>query len=118
VKERYPFAEVLLVETAYPWTLESADEAANLLGENTLIDGYPASVAGQAAYLADLTQLVIDAGGVGMVYWEPAWVSTPCSTRWGRGSHWENATFFDFRNGNEVLPSIDFMTALPASRLG
>lgn len=97
------------METAYPWTLESADEAANLLGENTLIDGYPASVAGQAAYLADLTQLVIDAGGVGMVYWEPAWVSTPCSTRWGRGSHWENATFFDFRNGNEVLPSIDFM---------
>lgn len=110
VKARYPSAEVILVETAYPWTLESADEAANLLGENTLIDGYPATVAGQTAYLVDLTQLVIDAGGVGMVYWEPAWVSTACSTRWGQGSHWENATFFDFMNGNEVLPSIDFMT--------
>ncbi len=56
-----------------------------------------------------LTQLVIDAGGDGIVYWEPAWVSTDCSTRWGQGSHWENATFFDFRDGNEVLPSIDFM---------
>ena len=110
VRTRYPAAEVLLVETSYPWTLEGADEAANLLNENTLIEGYPATVAGQSAYLADMTQLVIDAGGVGIVYWEPAWVSTRCSTRWGRGSHWENATFFDFNNGNEVLPSIDYMS--------
>lgn len=109
IKSRHPEAEVILVETAYPWTLEFTDEAPNLLTENTLIDGYPATVEGQSAYLADLTQLVIDAGGSGMVYWEPAWVSTGCSTRWGQGSHWENATFFDFRNGNEVLPSIDYM---------
>lgn len=109
VGERYPFAEVIVVETSYPWTLEGADEAANLLSGNTLIEGYPATVDGQSAYLADLTQLIMDAGGEGIVYWEPAWVSTGCSTRWGQGSHWENATFFDFNNGNEVLPSIDFM---------
>jgi arabinogalactan endo-1,4-beta-galactosidase len=108
-KARYSFARVILVETAYPWTLEGADEAANLLSGNTLIEGYPATVDGQTAYLQDLTQLVMDAGGEGIVYWEPAWVSTGCSTRWGQGSHWENATFFDFNNGNEVLPSIDFM---------
>jgi arabinogalactan endo-1,4-beta-galactosidase len=58
VKTRYPSAEVILVETAYPWTLESADSAANLLGESTLIDGYPATVDGQTAYLVDLTRLV------------------------------------------------------------
>jgi arabinogalactan endo-1,4-beta-galactosidase len=52
VKTRYPSAEVILVETAYPWTLESADSAANLLGESTLIDGYPATVDGQTAYHA------------------------------------------------------------------
>jgi arabinogalactan endo-1,4-beta-galactosidase len=109
VKARWPEREVILVETAYPWTLEYADEAPNLLTENTLIEGYPATVEGQTRYLVDLTQLVVDAGGSGIVYWEPAWVSTACSTRWGQGSHWENATFFDFRNGNEVLPSIDFM---------
>ena len=108
-KKRYPHAEVILVETAYPWTLEYADEAPNLLTENTLVEGYPATVEGQARYLEDLTQLVVDAGGSGIVYWEPAWISTGCSTRWGKGSHWENATFFDFRNGNELLPSIDFM---------
>ena len=109
VHERWPEAEIILVETAYPFTLKSADEASNLLTENTLIDGYPATVDGQLNYLVDLTQLVIDAGGSGIVYWEPAWVSTECSTRWGQGSHWENATFFDFENGNKVLPSIDYM---------
>ncbi len=45
-----------------------------------------------------------------VVYWEPAWVSTECSTRWGQGSHWENATFFDFQNGNEVHQGIDFLS--------
>ena len=109
VKERYSFAQVIVVETSYPWTLEGADKAANLLNGNTLIEGYPATVEGQTAYLSDLTQLIMDAGGEGIVYWEPAWVSTGCSTRWGEGSHWENATFFDFNNGNEVLPSINFM---------
>jgi hypothetical protein len=44
-----------------------------------------------------------------VVYWEPAWVSTDCSTRWGQGSHWENATFFDFQNGNEVHEGIEFL---------
>jgi len=106
---RYPSAEIILVETAYPWTLKWTDEAPNLLTENTLIEGYPATPEGQYAYLTDLTQLVMDAGGQGLVYWEPAWISTNCSTRWGRGSHWENATFFDFNNNNEVLPAIDFM---------
>ena len=110
VKKRFPASEVILVETSYPWTLEYADEAPNLLTENTLIEGYPATVQGQTDYLVDVTQLVIDAGGSGIVYWEPAWISTECSTRWGKGSHWENATFFDFNNGNEVLPSIDFMS--------
>jgi arabinogalactan endo-1,4-beta-galactosidase len=110
VHSRWPAAEIILVETAYPFTLERADEAPNLLTENTLIEGYPASVDGQTDYLVDLTQLVVDAGGSGIVYWEPAWVTTECSTRWGKGSHWENATFFDFENGNEVLPSIDYMS--------
>ncbi len=106
VVERFPHARPVLVETAYPWTLAWADEAPNLLTENTLIEGYPATPEGQLAYLDDLTRLVRDNGGVGLVYWEPAWVSTDCSTRWGQGSHWENATFFDFRNNNEALTAI------------
>lgn len=101
--------DVMVVETAYPWTLENADSMPNLLGGDAIVAGYPATPEGQARYLVDLTQAVVDAGGNGVVYWEPAWVSTTCRTPWGRGSGWDNATFFDFHRGNELLPAVEFM---------
>ncbi len=104
LRQRYE-ADVIVVETSYPWTNDGADSAANLLGPDTLLEDYPAAPEGQSRYMTDLTQLTISNGGVGVVYWEPAWVSTRCSTRWGQGSHWENATFFDFHNGNNLLPA-------------
>ena len=100
--------DLLVVEAAYPWTLAGADAANNNLGRDALEPGYPATPEGQKAYLTDMTQAVFDGGG-GVVYWEPAWISTSCYTPWGRGSHWENAAFFDFNDGNEVLPGIDFI---------
>ena len=60
----------------------------------------------------DVVQMTLRVGGVGVVYWEPAWVSTKCTTRWGTGSHWENATLFDFRKGNELTPAADFLAAI------
>lgn len=104
VRHRYNKG-VILVETSYPWTQDGADSAANLLGPDTLLEGYPATIDGQRRYMIDVTQTVISNGGVGVVYWEPAWVSTRCSTRWGQGSHWENATFFDFHHNNDLLPA-------------
>ena len=101
--------DLLVVETGYPWTLSGADPANNILGRDALVSGYPATPAGQKAYLTDMTQEVFDGGGGGVAYWEPGWITTRCSTPWGRGSHWENATFFDFGEGNEVLPGIDFI---------
>ena len=91
-------ADVLVVETAYPFTTQNADSSPNLLGEDSLIAGYPATPAGQKKYLVDLTQLVLANGGAGVFYWEPAWVSTKtCGTRWGKGSNWENAALFDYQ---------------------
>jgi arabinogalactan endo-1,4-beta-galactosidase len=91
-------ADVLVVETAYPFTTDNADSSPNLLGEDSLIAGYPATPAGQKKYLVDLTQLVLANGGAGVFYWEPAWVSTKtCGTRWGKGSNWENAALFDYQ---------------------
>ena len=101
-------SDVILVETAYPFTNEGADGAANLLGADTLIAGYPATPKGQRDYLVDLTQTVVDNGGIGVVYWEPAWVSTKCKTRWGTGSNWENAAWFDLKR-HEALPAFDFL---------
>jgi arabinogalactan endo-1,4-beta-galactosidase len=56
----YPKAEVMVVETAYPWTKDWADNTPNQLGGDDSIDpGYPATPAGQAKYLFDLSQTVI-----------------------------------------------------------
>ncbi|MEH3104970.1 MAG: arabinogalactan endo-1,4-beta-galactosidase [Sphingomonas phyllosphaerae] len=108
VRRRYG-KDVIVVETAYPFTNENADASPNLLGLDTLVAGYPATPDGQRRYLIDLTQTVVDGGGVGVVYWEPNWVSTRCGTRWGKGSNWENAAWFDYRR-TEALPAFDFLS--------
>ena len=106
---RMRFAKrVMVVETAYPHTFMNADSAGNILGEDALIPGYPATPKGQLKYMTDLTKLVLEGGGEGVIYWEPAWISTHCSTPWGKGSHWDNVTFFDAANGNEALPAFGF----------
>ncbi|HLF43256.1 MAG TPA: glycosyl hydrolase 53 family protein [Acidimicrobiia bacterium] len=87
--------QVLVVETGYPWTTETAgDTADNVLDQG--LGQYPMTPEGQGTFMEDLTAAVVANGGMGTVYWEPAWLSTGCHTRWGQGSHWENATLFDF----------------------
>ena len=100
--------EVMIVETAYPWTLKNFDKAGNVMGKKALQPGYPATPKGQLDYLLALTKIVKTSGGLGVIYWEPAWVSTRCKTLWGRGSHWENASFFDARKNNNALPAFLF----------
>ncbi len=100
--------EIIIVETGYPYSFRNFDQAGNVLGEGSDLPGYPASKEGQLSFMIDLTSSVIKAGGKGVVYWEAAWISTPCETQWGKGSHWENAAFFDANNSNEALPVFRF----------
>ncbi len=85
----------MVVETAYPFTMNNADTANNILGNDALIEGLPATEQGQLDYLNKLKDLIDNSGGEGLIYWEPAWVSTNCFTQWAQGSHWDNATLFD-----------------------
>ncbi len=64
--------EVVIVETAYPWTLANYDRANNILGADAVVAGYGATRDGQRRYLIDLMQTVLNGGGLGIVYWEPA----------------------------------------------
>ena len=107
LKDKYS-KRVMVVETAYPYSLVASDAANNILMQDALITNYPATKEGQLNYMLDLTKKTIEGGGEGVIYWEPAWISTNCSTRWGTGSHWENATFFDAENNNEALPAFNF----------
>lgn len=105
LKETYN-KKLMIVETAYPFTLGNADVANNILGSDALVNGYPASQQGQLDYLNQLKSIIEDAGGQGLIYWEPAWVSTDCSTLWAQGSHWDNATLFD--NNNQATLGLQY----------
>lgn len=106
-------ADVMVVETGYPFTLDHGDDTSNnVLGADSLIPGYPATPAGQLNYMRAITQTTLDNGGDGVVYWAPDWVTTRCKTRWGTGSTWENAAWFDIER-HEALPVFDFMDVNP-----
>jgi arabinogalactan endo-1,4-beta-galactosidase len=100
--------DVMILETAYPWTTVGNDSYTNLFGGQTALAGYPYTNAGQLAIMKALTQEVIDGGGIGLIYWEPAWITSNMKDLWGTGSSWENTTFFDF--SGEVNSGIQFMT--------
>jgi arabinogalactan endo-1,4-beta-galactosidase len=102
LKASYPDKEVMIVETGYIWTNAWHDKAANIITE-VHPDYSPASPENQRDWLVDMTKAVKEKGCMGVLYWEPAWVSSDCYTQWGLGSHQEHAAFFDFNN-NLIIP--------------
>lgn len=92
---------VMVVETAYPWTIQLGLADDHLLGPDSVVAAYPATPDGQRQFLFDLTQTTADAGGTGVIYWEPAWISTAT-----RPTHWENAALFDYEG--RALNGVEF----------
>ncbi|HEY9044316.1 MAG TPA: glycosyl hydrolase 53 family protein [Ohtaekwangia sp.] len=98
--------QVMILETAYPWTPNGDDGYNNQFGSGTPVTGFPYTRQGQADILRKITQEVLDGGGIGVIYWEPAWITSSMKDSWGTGSSWENCAFFDF-DGN-TIDAIDF----------
>lgn len=90
---------VMILETGYPWTTDANDSYNNHFGSEPAIAGFPKTPQGQYDMLVKLTQEVRAGGGIGIIYWEPAWISSGMKDLWGTGSSWENCAFFDF-DGN------------------
>jgi arabinogalactan endo-1,4-beta-galactosidase len=91
---------IVVVETAYPWTLRKYGEPDLIVErEDQLAPGYPASVEGQSAYLRDFLRIVRETPGglgLGFYWWEPAWI--PAKPVWsvGHPNNWANLTLFDY----------------------
>ncbi|MBB6462346.1 glycoside hydrolase family 53 protein [Flammeovirga kamogawensis] len=100
--------EVMIVEIAYPWTTEADDDYNNIFGYGDIVQGYPYTPEGHLNLMKSFTQSMINAGALGVIYWEPAWIAVPIKTLWGTGSSWENCAFFDY-NGN-ATSIFDYMT--------
>ncbi|MCX7709881.1 MAG: arabinogalactan endo-1,4-beta-galactosidase [Clostridia bacterium] len=98
--------ELVVVETAYPWTPKSDSNMPNKV--TVQLDGYPATVDGQAKFIRDVIKViknVPDNKGTGLFYWEPAFITVEgCGWKYGEGNEWGNMTLFDFE-GN-LLDSI------------
>lgn len=107
LKAKY-MKDIMIMETAYPWTTDNADNYGNIINTGKLTDRYPATEQGQFDYLTTLVREVIEGGGKGIFYWEPAWISSDMKDLWGTGSAWDCNTFFDFR-GN-TIKGLNFMT--------
>ena len=95
--------DVMVVETAYPWTLGWFDNQRNLVGSPAqLLAGFPATPAGQAAFARSVRRVVEDVPegrGAGVWWWEPAWIAAPRG-----GSPWENCALFD--SAGVALPAL------------
>lgn len=113
LSDRYD-RDVLVVETAYPWTLEDDPHLPfenNIDTAAELATGYPATPTGQAANVGAIADVVASAPGgrgIGTVYWEPAWTAVPGAgwnpTDPASGNAWENQAMFDW--SGHALPAI------------
>jgi len=105
--------DVLVAETAYPFTLDDADGWANSIGlSSQLVAGYPATQAGQAANFRDVMSIVRavpNNRGLGVFYWDATWISVKGNgwdpTDASSGNAWENQALFGF--DGRVLPATD-----------
>lgn len=96
--------DVVVVETAYPFTLADDDGWENIIDlESELTAGYPATPEGQAAWVRDIMSIVRavpDGLGLGVMYWDATWTGVPGNgwdpTDPSSGNAWENQALFDF----------------------
>lgn len=84
VKEKYD-KDVMVAETSYAFTLDDTDGHDNTIREGTNTDmmtetQYPFTPQGQASFLRDVIDTVNSVGGLGVYYWESAWITVGDTT--------------------------------------
>jgi len=104
---------VVIVETAYPFTLSENDDEKNVIGSlSQLPSDYPATPAGQSRNLKAVLNAARSGGATGVFYWEPTWTAVR-GNGWdpvnpNSGSQWENQALFDY--DGKALPAMSEFT--------
>lgn len=98
--------QVVIAETAYPFSLSWEDWTNNIVGENgQLIPAYPATPEGQNNFMMKLRDIVTESSkAAGFCYWGTEWVSFKGDEATD-GSTWENQALFDF--DNKAVPALE-----------
>ena len=84
--------KVMVAETSYVYTKEDTDGHENSAPKESGQDlNYEISAQGQANSLRDVAEAVVNVGeaGIGVFYWEPAWITVPQTTLEERKETWE-----------------------------
>lgn len=110
ISEKYD-KPVFVAETSYAYTQASHVNASNIFGPNQEENGgYLATIQGQATALRDVIEVVANVPnnrGLGIVYWEPAWLPV-VGAGWaeaGTLATWSNQALFTY--SGKALPSIN-----------
>lgn len=98
--------DILIAETAYPFTFGWNDWTNNIIGsQDQILAEYPASEQGQLDFLLKLRSVVDSVStGKGFCYWGAEWISFRGSQATD-GSSWENQALWDFNN--KALPALE-----------
>lgn len=102
--------DIVVVETAYPFTAESKDDTENVI-ISQMTPGYPFTPEGQAKMLRavmDVVRAVPNGRGLGVFCWDATWTAV-AGNGWDPmdptlGNNWENQALFDF--DGRALPAL------------
>ena len=98
--------DLVIAETAYPFTLDWNDYTNNIVGlnEHLILPQYPSTPSGQSDFVRDIADRVLAVdGGLGYCYWGGeliAWKGPQATD----ASPWENQALFDFNY--QALPAL------------
>lgn len=103
--------DIIVVETAYPFTLEDGDNFENVITVQERL-GYHFSPEDQARMLADIMTIVRavpNGRGLGIMWWDATWTAVE-GNGWDpfhpeAGNNWENQALFDY--DNRALPAMN-----------
>ena len=88
--------KVMVMETSYAFTPDDTDFSGNTISDGSaVVKNYPYTIQGQANSVCDVIETVNSIGGIGVVYWEGAWITVGTNSweenheKWERdGSGW------------------------------
>lgn len=105
--------DIVVVETAYAFTLEDSDNYENVITTQEQ-PGYPFTPEGQAKMLADIMTIVRavpNGRGIGVMWWDATWIAVPGNgwdpTDPASGNNWENQALFDYET--RPLPALKLL---------
>ena len=84
--------KVMVAEFSYPYTYDNGDTFGNSISKESICEWpYSVSVQGQANCIREIASAVTSIGdaGIGICYWEPAWLPVPGDTYTEQFAQWE-----------------------------